>query len=208
MKVLVFCDDVWHPSSVVKEGLSFLESKGYIFHWIEDTREWSPSNLFSYSIVILSKANNISSQMENSWMTEEIEELFKKYVDRGGNLLVLHSGIAGYGQNVKLRSLMGGIFSFHPDQCLVNMIPASDHVLTRGSDTFSIKDEHYFVIIEDDNIDIFLTTESEHGTQPGGWKRYEGEGKVAVLTPGHNLEVWLNSSFQKILENVFRWMNG
>jgi type 1 glutamine amidotransferase len=52
---------------------------------------------------------------------------------------------------------------------------------------------------------VFLTTTSEHGTQPGGWTRTEGEGRVCVLTPGHNLEVWLQPSFQALLLNTLRW---
>ncbi|CAN5509301.1 hypothetical protein BH10CHL1_BH10CHL1_18130 [soil metagenome] len=46
---------------------------------------------------------------------------------------------------------------------------------------------------------------SRHGTQPGGWTRLEGDGRVCVLTPGHNLEVWLDPSYQILLGNALRW---
>jgi len=51
----------------------------------------------------------------------------------------------------------------------------------------------------------FLTTKSEHGTQPGGWRRSQGAGRVSVLTPGHYVETWLHPSFQALLVNVLKW---
>ena len=47
-----------------------------------------------------------------------------------------------------------------------------------------------------------MTTQSEHGTQPGGWTRSEGRGKVCVLSPGHKVEVWLHPSYQALLKNA------
>ncbi len=71
--------------------------------------------------------------------------------------------------------------------------------------TFSAQDEHYFMALDDAEADICLLTTSEHGTQPGGWTRAEGDGRVCVLTPGHNVEVWLDPSYQAILDKALRW---
>jgi type 1 glutamine amidotransferase len=35
--------------------------------------------------------------------------------------------------------------------------------------------------------------------------RLEGEGRVAVITPGHNVEVWLQPGFQTLLRNGLAW---
>jgi len=53
---------------------------------------------------------------------------------------------------------------------------------------------------------VFLHTRSRHGVQPAGWTRAEGLGRVGVLTPGHNLEVWLHPGFQKLLQNGLNWV--
>ena len=53
--------------------------------------------------------------------------------------------------------------------------------------------------------DVFLTTVSEHGSQPGGWTRLEGKGRVCALTPSHNLEGWQHPSFQTLLLNALHW---
>ncbi len=104
-----------------------------------------------------------------------------------------------------LRGLLGGVFSHHPAQCPVTMIPRVGHPLSAGSGTFTLKDEHYFMMLDDSQAKVFMTTKSEHGEQPGAWTRTEGAGRVAVLTPGHNVEVWLHPSFQALLRNTLRW---
>ena len=60
--------------------------------------------------------------------------------------------------------------------------------------------------LDDENLDVFLTTFSEHGTQPAGWAHTRGEGRVCVMTPGHNLDVWLQPTYQQLLLNALRWL--
>jgi type 1 glutamine amidotransferase len=59
--------------------------------------------------------------------------------------------------------------------------------------------------LDDQDADVFLNSESEHGSQPAGWTRVEGAGRVCVLTPGHNLPVWQDASYQTVIANALRW---
>jgi type 1 glutamine amidotransferase len=59
--------------------------------------------------------------------------------------------------------------------------------------------------LDDAQADVFLAARSEHGVQPGGWTRTEGSGRVCVLTPGHNLEVWLHPAYQALILNGLQW---
>jgi type 1 glutamine amidotransferase len=95
----------------------------------------------------------------------------------------------------------------HPPQCPVTVEPKAGHPLAEGSKSFTVKDEHYMMALDDEHADVFLTSTSEHGTEPAGWIRTEGLGRVCVLTPGHNPEVWLHPSYQVLLENALRWCN-
>lgn len=205
MRILVLCDDRWHPASIVRDGLTPLKNAGFTFDWIENAASWSPDNMFEYPLVVLTKANNVSSSEESPWMTESIERTFLNYVREGNGLLVIHSGTVGYEKNSVLRALQGGVFASHPKQCPVTANVKTGHPLTTGSESFTLTDEHYFLEFDDPQADVFLTTTSEHGEQPGGWTRTEGEGRICVLTPGHNLEVWLHPSFQALLQNTIRW---
>jgi type 1 glutamine amidotransferase len=208
MKILVLCDDYWHPARVPQEGLEPLSGAEFTFDWIENAEDWSLEDMQRYPAVILTKSNNISAIDRSAWMTEPVEAAFADYVRQGHGLLAIHSGTAEYEQMPVLRSLLGGVFHHHPDQCPVTVTPQPGHPLSSGISVFTVKDEHYFMDMYDPFVDVFLTTSSDQGEQPGGWRRAEGKGRVAVLTPGHNLEVWLTPSFQTLVRNCLRWCSG
>lgn len=204
MRTLVISDDYWHPASTPRAGLETLGDCGFEFEWLENTLNWSPDNLFGYPLVILTKEDNVSAADKTSWVNDQIQEAFVSYVRAGNGLLVVHSGTV-YAQVPVMRRLIGGAFLEHPKQCPVTVVPKLGHPLTAGSFPFTEVDEHYMMAFDDAEADVFLTTESEHGTQPGGWTRCEGQGRVCVLTPGHNVEVWQNPAFQTLLCNAMRW---
>jgi type 1 glutamine amidotransferase len=205
MKVLVFCGDYWHPPEVARKGLEALTGTEFTFDWIEDARDWSLETMMSYPLVILTKSNNVSAKDQTGWMTDAVQAAFTDYVGQGNGLLAIHSGTAEYDQKPVLRGLLGGVFIHHPEQCLVTMGPLTGHPLCTGSTQFTLKDEHYFMALDDLQADVFMTTTSVHGEQPGAWRRVVGSGRVAVLTPGHNMEIWLHPSFQALLLNCLRW---
>lgn len=158
-----------------------------------------------YPVVILTKANHVSSADQSSWMTEAVEAAFSGYVRKGNGLLAVHSGTSGYDENPVLRALLGGVFDHHPESCPVTVIPREQHPLCAGSYSFTLPDEHYFMKLDDPQAEVFMKTRSVHGEQPGAWRRTEGSGRVAVLTPGHNADVWLHPAFQALLLNTLRW---
>lgn len=208
MQTLVLCDDFWHPARVPREGLRGLEAEGFSFEWLEDARTWSVERMAAYPLVILTKSNNVSSSDQSGWMTDEVQSAFLEYVRKGNGLLAIHSGTADYQEQNILRRLLGGVFTQHPEQCEVTLQPQPKHALTTNITSFTIKDEHYFMAMHNSDVDVFLTSHSEHGEQPAGWRRTEGDGRVAVLTPGHNLEVWLHPSYQTLISNTLHWCGG
>ena len=205
MKIMVLCGDHWHPPQIARQGLGALAGSEFTFECVEDARDWSPEAMKAYPLVILTKSNNISEVDQAGWMTDSVQAAFLDYVRQGNGLFAIHSGTAGYDQKPVLRSLLGGVFTHHPEQCPVSVTPCLGDPLSAGSLPFTLKDEHYFMALDDPQAEVFVTTTSEHGEQPGAWRRTEGRGRVAVLTPGHNLEVWLHPSFQVLLRNCLRW---
>ena len=203
--ILVLCDDKWHPAATPRQGLGALTAPDFTFDWIENAHDWSATRMADYGVVVLTKSNNVSATDETPWMTPGVEAAFVTYVQNGGALLVIHSGTAGYRETTALRALLGGVFIQHPKQCPVTVTPLTDHPLTVGIMPFTRQDEHYFMEIDDDGIDIFLTSGSEHGLQPAGWTRTQGAGRVCVLTPGHNVEIWLEPAYQTLITNALHW---
>jgi type 1 glutamine amidotransferase len=208
MKALVFYGDYYHPADVVRKGIEPLAGGGFSFDWISDAAGWSPEGLAGCGLVILAKSNYMTADDRNGWMTDAVQAAFAAHVRGGKGLLALHSGIAEYERAAVLRGLLGGVFARHPDACPVTVRPREGHPLAAGSRPFTLTDEHYFLEMDDPQADVFAVTESEHGRQPGAWRRTEGRGRVAVLTPGHPLEVWLHPSYQTLLLNAMRWCAG
>ena len=205
MHVLVLCDDRWHPGDIVRNGLEPLQNSKVEFDFIFDASEFNVEKLRNYPIIIFSKSNNISSTNADTWVTTDVENKLTKYVKDGGGLLVIHSGTAGYKETVKFSKLIGGVFDHHPKQCDVIVEPIKNNPIIDQNIKFTIFDEHYFMNMKDENANIFMNTISKNGKQPGGWTRAVGEGRICVITPGHNLEVWLNEHFQSILKNCLSW---
>jgi len=205
MRVLVLCDDYWHPARTARAGLAPLADHGLSFDWIEHAGDWSAERMTGYPAVVLAKANHVSSSDRSPWVTEEVQATFRSYVRSGRGLLAIHSGTVGYHDAPMLRGVLGGVFASHPPQCPVTVEPKEGHPLAAGSVPFTLLDEHYVMERDDTRAEVFLATTSAHGTHPGGWTRAEGTGRVCVLTPGHNLPVWLHPSYQVVLRNALRW---
>jgi uncharacterized protein len=205
MKILVLCGDAWHPPEIPRKGLEALAGMEFTFDFIEDARDWSAETMATYPLAILTKSDNVSVTDKTNWMTDPVQAAFSDYVQRGNGLLAIHSGTAEYEQKTVIRGLLGGVFLHHPEQCLVTMSPHLDHTLCNGVTPFTLMDEHYFMALDDLQADVFMATSSVNGEQPGAWGREVGKGRVAVLTPGHNLEVWLHASYQALLGNILRW---
>jgi type 1 glutamine amidotransferase len=205
MRVLVLCDDYYHPAKVVRDGLGSMKGGDFSFDFIENAKDWSAERMAEYPVVILSKSDSVSQSDQHSWMSAETQRAFVDYVSKGNGLLAVHSGTAGYKEKPELRRLLGGVFDQHPAQCAVIVKPDCTHPLAAGSSRFTVKDEHYFMLMDGGDVNVFMTSESEHGQQPAGWTRTEGDGRVCVLTPGHNLEVWTQPSFQMLIKNALNW---
>ena len=207
VRVLVLCDDQWHPAATVRAGLAPL-SGIFSFDFIEDAREWSAERMAGYPAVLLSKSNQVSSRDHAPWVDDAVGAAFVEHVRGGRGLVAIHSGTAGYQEQPVLRGLLGGVFDRHPEQCVVTVAPRPDHELCRDAVSFDELDEHYMMLLDDQTADVFLTTRSTHGEQPGGWTRTDGKGRVCVLTPGHNLPVWLQPGYQALIANALRWASG
>lgn len=207
MRVLVFCEDLYHPAATARAGLAPLTAGGkFSFDWIENAAGWRPEVLREYRAVLLSKSNHCSSTDKTPWLAGPTEHALSDYVSSGGGLLAVHSGTASYKDWPSVRALLGGVFISHPEPCDVTIEPVAGNALTGGVGTFTVYDEHYHMVMDDPVVDVFLRTKSLHGAQPGGWTRRHGKGKVAVITPGHTPRVWTNGNFQRLLANALEWL--
>jgi type 1 glutamine amidotransferase len=189
-----------------------LQAAGITLEFTSDPEDWSPEQIRRYDVLVLSKSNGkpgaTAANEDRDWLTDKIQENVLRYVEQGGGLLVCHSGTVGYRDKPDFLGLVGGVFEHHPPHCPVTLqYSGSFGREETDPDTIIVHDEHYFVTTTGD-IETFLTSVSDNGTQPAGWTRRQGEGRVCVLTPGHFSDVWAHSVYQHTLRQALTWSAG
>lgn len=212
----IICGDRWHPADTVMRGMgSIMQLVGTAARLepVPDAGEGTSANIHRYAAMVMAKSNSKSPQYTVPWLTDEIQQSFVQYVEQGGGLLMIHAGTVGYRNDPLFLHLVGGVFTHHPEPCEVHLMNTDRPAPWSASSddkiqSFSIFDEHYFVELVDDTIDIFLTSQSKHGVQPAGWTRRQGKGRVCVLTPGHDERVWSNAQYQQLLQQALLWCAG
>ena len=204
-KLLVICHDYWHSGDVVAQGLNFLQTENdydlTVLRNMEniDLMSWSFAD---YHAILVCKDNRNSYDDEGEWLTATIAKKFTTYVETGGCLLVLHAGIVAPNSSPIFRELVGCGFEMHPDQCPVAYSPIGTAEITTNVNPFIEHDEHYKINIYATDITVFLDSKSEFFSEIAGYYRNVGLGKVIVMSPGHNLPVWLNPQYQLLIKNV------
>lgn len=214
-KILVLCDDIWHPAEVIEKGFSSFKEKKYRFDFVKAAKDiLTLEMLEEYPLIICCKSNNITSANSAPWfestVTEVMSDEFQGYVKQGGAFLSVHSGNAFTGDDDEVKKyteFVGNRFLTHPPRCRVTLKKQKEHPIMNGvEEVFDIRDEHYQIEMLSEDADIFLNSVSENGgIQVAGYTREIGAGRLCVLTPGHTLSVWQNESFQKILLNAIAW---
>lgn len=217
-KILVLCDDVWHPAEVIEKGMMPLAADRYHFEFVKDAKDiLTPEMIAEYPLIICCKSNNVTSGNPKPWFQDAVTEVmggeFRSYVERGGAFLAVHSGNSFLGEGKRVEEytdFVGNRFLSHPPRCEVVLKKEKEHSVMYGVEAeFAIRDEHYQIELLAADADVFLTSHSKAGgSQPAGYTRKMGRGRLCALMPGHTLSVWQNKEFQKIFLNAVRWCLG
>ena len=204
-RVLVICDDPWHPAGTIRRGLDALGECGLHFDYLQDEAAALREKLLKCSVVVFARTNTISSTDLRPWLTPDLASELREYLQRGNGLVAIHGGTSRYEQISGMTEVIGGALRHHPEPCAVTIEPVAGYPVAKGVTPFVVHDEHYWMTMSASPLEVFLHSRSRHGVQPAGWTRAEGAGRVCVLTPGHYPEVWLHSQFQKLLLNALSW---
>lgn len=158
------------------------------------------------------EAFNLCISLTDCWddkLSDEQTAGLLSYISRGGGLLAIHSGISLSGR-YELAQLLGGRFTRHPEQKILTYVPVlPGHEIVDGIESFSVLEEPYMFEM-DSFVDtaILLEYGSEGRTWPAAWAHSYGIGRVAYLSPGHNLETFRNPEYRKLIAKSAVWAAG
>lgn len=215
MKILLICDDLWHPAEVLRRGLADMDRAKFQLDFVMTAKDiLTPELLREYPVIINAKGNAVNAANTAPWFEPTVTEVgpaeFREYVEEGGGFLSLHAGNTFRTQSCpEYCSFVGNSFVTHPLRCPVTAEPVGEHPIIRGVEAFTERDEHYQLENLCPDMEVFLETVSETGgRQVAGYVRKMGKGRLCVLTPGHTLAMLKNENFQKLLENAVLWCAG
>lgn len=153
--------------------------------------------------VILYKEDRVNPKDETvrHWLTEDISAAICRYVEEGGGLLVWHSGLASYPPESAFIRMLGGYFEYHPSKHQIVSYKGTLPADPSRAISFDILDEHYFVICDPANTNVFLESDSVDGHSNAGWHHAYGQGRVCCITPAHNKEGLLHEKMLELLRS-------
>ncbi len=215
MKILLLCDDQWHPGETVVRGLRFLCEAGHTVDTVMDAKDIVDEELLrTNDAVIIAKGNALTSGNYTApWFEDGVTcigpEEYRKYVEEGGSVLALHAGTTFQPDTCPgMTDFLGVRFVTHPRQCPVRFhVTDASHPIMAGVEDFTFpQDEHYQLEVLGGDLEAFAETSSAAGTFPAGLTRTMGKGKLCILTPGHNAFTLQCPGYRKVVLNALSWL--
>lgn len=207
--VLVLCDSPWHPAEVIELGFAPLEGDDFHFVFVKAAKDiLTPERIAGFPLIICAKGDSVTEANNHPWFEDGVTEVaaaeFEEYIKAGGGFIALHAGSIGR-KGTPYGDFVGCTFTGHPPRCGIDVKVTGKHPIVAGIEDFSIRDEHYQTTLDIEAEELFRTVSPSGGDQIAGYIREIGNGRMAVLTPGHCVDVFYNESFKKILVNTMNW---
>ncbi|MFN3999461.1 ThuA domain-containing protein [Algoriphagus sp.] len=155
----------------------------------------------------------------------KLEANLRKFVKKGGGLLILHGGNTMLNNSWDFSRLMGGSFDYHPPQQTIQVrLEDPNHPLVQAfpADGFNHVDEPYFYKNAYSELDfkpLLYFNNAEIKSQRKGqeltegktyvaWIRTEGKGKVMYASPSHNAQSFENPNLLRFFLDGLQYVAG
>ena len=207
MKLLIYGDQttvLWHPLSALEPWIAHLKAGGHQVTVSEDypqaTLEW----MQTFDVCI-----NYIDNWEHRG-NGRAEQVFCQYVEQGGRMLTLHTGIILPGAEVLLQ-LHGGAFHHHPEAEDITFCPEESSVegkeiLLDKAVPFTLKEEPYMFSLQTDNKQVYLWYRYRQERYPAGWIKQVGCGTLVYLAPGHDAAVCSHPMIWQLYDNALAFL--
>jgi len=215
--------DGHNPIEATELFIPFLEEHEYAVRVEESPQVYA-------DLTVMRSTDLIVQSTTMSEITREALEGLRAAIAAGTGLVGWHGGIAdSYRNSSDYLQLVGGQFAAHPaaspelavdgeaNTFLDYTVEFTDlgrsHPMTIDLDDFELHTEQYWVL--HDNLNNVLATTSHPApawhpwhrpiVSPVVWTRQWGKGNIAVVTPGHSLDVLEHPTIRTIIERGMLW---
>jgi hypothetical protein len=145
-------------------------------------------------------------------LTGDDAALLERYVDGGGGLLVLHTAVICFDADPVWHRLCGASWNWasssHPPVGPADVRVTGlgrCHPLTEGLDDFTITDEVYGFLEEEDDLDPLLSSAHGGRDHPLLWAREIGSGRVVTDLLGHGVASLSHPAHRTVLARAGTW---
>lgn len=145
--------------------------------------------------------------------------VFLNLASRGQSMLFLHHSLCTFQNWEGYMKMVGGRYhmpGFGTDSLLLSdykhdidlemQISDSQHPLTKGVETFTIRDEGYSNIEYMPGITPLLETDHPDCSPITGWVNSYDRSSIVYLMLGHDKHAYSNEAFRKLLENSIHFL--
>jgi type 1 glutamine amidotransferase len=193
------------------------EEKGLTAVISDDPAQMSPENLKQYKTIVLASTNNEIVD------TDEQRNALFDFVEKGGGLLSIHSGLASERKSERFRELVGATFVTHPPNQVFDIDivdPAHPSVGSFSSKVWQGWKDEVYVCKMATNIHVVMTVDLSKlkgteaamkkgfGVVPVAYTVPFGKGRVYVVALGHNDASYQTSEWRRVLQDSLLWTIG
>ncbi|HEV8544062.1 MAG TPA: ThuA domain-containing protein [Verrucomicrobiae bacterium] len=143
----------------------------------------------------------------HDWSTGRLHQL-DAFLERGGGLVVLHSGTIADKEPERLAERIG--LAAQPVTSQYRHMPLTLNFaktpITLGLEKINLLDEPYWPLIGDTNrVQILATAEVDAAPRPLIWTYQQGKGRVFASIPSHYTWTWEDPLFRTVLLRGLAW---
>ncbi|MGU3471174.1 ThuA domain-containing protein [Paenibacillus sp. D51F] len=134
------------------------------------------------------------------------------FVGQGGGLVLIHSGIS-LAADPRLEEMIGARFIGHPPYQTLSFEPVvgkgGAHPIVQNIEPFDSPDEPYrYSFSRSKDREVILEYWLDGCCYPAAWVQRYGEGRIAVLMPGHDRASFESGQVQRLIRSASLWAAG
>ena len=153
--------------------------------------------------------------------TKEQMENYKKLLETGIGVVVLHHCIGGFSGSEDYPKMIGGQYitaekaeidgktypmsTWLHDQTMNVKVADKEHPIMKGISDYTIVDEAYHGVYVSPKAHVLLTTDYSKSTEQLAWTWKYGKSKVFTTMLGHDKLAYENPNFKKMVHQAIRW---